>query len=168
MMPMVRSQICVTRCRVSFPARKSGRSCTNVFPDMQVDQDGLRRKNEELVQALREKTRKQLQTQELYDKLKRRAMLGQVQNAALDAVDHSIQASIIAQRFVDHNQTTNMRPPPPPLFPNQQSNGARPTGIGSRPPSIVGGQTGRSAAEENWAGFSSEGSAQRKPRPRLL
>ena len=46
---------------------------------MTVDQDSLRRKNDELVQAYKEKTRKLLQTQELYDKLKRKAMLGQMQ-----------------------------------------------------------------------------------------
>ena len=60
---------------------------------MQADQDNLKRKNEELTQVLREKSRKLLQTQELYDKLKRRAMLGQVQDAASDAVDETIQAS---------------------------------------------------------------------------
>ena len=59
---------------------------------MQTDQENLKRKNEELTQVLREKSRKLLQTQELYDRLKRRAMLGQVQDAASDAVDDTIQA----------------------------------------------------------------------------
>jgi E3 ubiquitin-protein ligase CCNP1IP1 len=77
--------------------------------DMQLDQENLKRKNEELIQAFREKSRKQLQTQELYDKLKRRAMLGQVQNAASDAVDHTIQASVTASRYVDR---TDGRPGP--------------------------------------------------------
>lgn len=58
---------------------------------MTVDQDNLRRKNEELTQAYKEKNRKLLQTQELYDKLKRKAMLGQIQDAASDAVDTTLQ-----------------------------------------------------------------------------
>lgn len=83
---------------------------------MQLEQDNLKHKNEELVQAFREKSRKQLQTQELYDKLKQREMLGQVQNAAYDAVDHSIQASVIANRVTDVVSNQNQRPPQPPLF----------------------------------------------------
>jgi hypothetical protein len=131
---------------------------------MQVDQDGLRRKNGELIQALREKSRKQLQTQELYDKLKRRAMLGQVQNAALDAVDQNIQASVTASRFVDRvdSQNQNHRPPPPPLFSNQQTSGMQHTGIISDGGPIRGPQIGRSGrGEDTWAGFSSQGSGQR-------
>jgi E3 ubiquitin-protein ligase CCNP1IP1 len=131
---------------------------------MQVDLDGLRRKNEELIQALREKNRKQLQTQELYDKLKRRAMLGQVQNAALDAVDQNIQASVTANRFVDRvdNQNQNHRPPPP-LFSSHQSSGMQ------YPPGLVpesgpiGAQISRNGhGEGSWAGFSSQGSGPRK------
>ncbi|KAF4633541.1 hypothetical protein G7Y89_g4578 [Cudoniella acicularis] len=93
----------------------------NKLSSMQIDQDNLRRKNEEITQAFREKSRKHLQTQELYDKLKRRAMLGQVQNAASDAVDHTIQASVAANRFVDKVDHQGQRPPPPPLFANQQA-----------------------------------------------
>ena len=70
-----------------------------------MDQENLRRKNEELGQAFRDKSRKHSQTQELYDKLKRRAMLGHVQNAAFDAVDHTIQVSAVNNRFME--QTTN-------------------------------------------------------------
>ena len=50
----------------------------------------MRRKNEELVQAYREKNRKLLQTQELYDKVKRKADMGNIQRAACDAVDSSL------------------------------------------------------------------------------
>ncbi|KAI5861664.1 hypothetical protein GGS23DRAFT_606208 [Durotheca rogersii] len=57
-------------------------------------QDSLRRKNEELTQAYKEKNRKLLQTQELYDKLKRKAMLGQMQDAAEDAVDSTLHGPI--------------------------------------------------------------------------
>ena len=60
---------------------------------MTVDQDSLRRKNDELVQAYKEKTRKLLQTQELYDKLKRKAMLGQMQDAAESAAESVLHGS---------------------------------------------------------------------------
>jgi E3 ubiquitin-protein ligase CCNP1IP1 len=90
---------------------------------MQLDQENLKQKNEELIQAFREKSRKQLQTQELYDKLKQRAMLGQVQNAAYDAVDHSIQASVTAQQIADRVDGQTQRPQPP-LFSGRQDAGA--------------------------------------------
>ena len=127
---------------------------------MQVDQDSLRRKNEELLQAFREKSRKHLQTQELYDKLKRRAMLGQVQNAASDAVDHTIQASVTANRYVDRLDEQNQRPPQPP-FTNQQpaslqNSGAPDAGRNMGPPSFRG-----SNGDNGWAGFSSQESVQR-------
>ena len=131
---------------------------------MQLDQDSLRRKNEELIQALREKSRKHLQTQELYDKLKRRAMLGQVQNAASDAVDQNIQASVTASRFVDRveNQTQNHRPPPSPLFSNQQTSGMQIPGVVSGSGLVGGAQIGRNGTgEDTWAGFVSQGSVQR-------
>lgn len=54
------------------------------------------RKNEELAQAYKEKNRRLLQTQELHDKLKRKAMLGQMQDAASEAVDSTIQAAATA------------------------------------------------------------------------
>lgn len=61
---------------------------------MAFDQDNLRRKNDELTQAYKDKNRKLLQTQELYDKLKRKAMLGHIQDAASDAVDTTLQGGI--------------------------------------------------------------------------
>lgn len=57
---------------------------------MALDQESLRRKNNELSLAYKEKSRKLLQTQELYDKLKRKAMLGHIQDAASDAVDNTL------------------------------------------------------------------------------
>lgn len=57
-----------------------------------MDQEALRRKNEELSLAYKEKNRKLLQTQELYDKLKRKAMLGHIQDAASDAVDNTLHS----------------------------------------------------------------------------
>ncbi|PMD30578.1 hypothetical protein L207DRAFT_473535 [Hyaloscypha variabilis F] len=135
----------------------------NKMSSMQFDQDGLRRKNEELVQAIREKSRKQLQTQELYDKLKRRAMLGEVQNAALDAVDHNIQASVVANRFVDRVDSQNQphRPPPPPLFSNHQTNGMQHAGLVAGNGLSGGAHSGSNEqGEDTWAGFSSHGTGQ--------
>lgn len=65
----------------------------NKVASMNLDHDSLRRKNEELTQAYKEKNRKLLQTQELYDKLKRKAMLGHIQDAASDAVDTTLQGT---------------------------------------------------------------------------
>lgn len=129
---------------------------------MQADQDNLRRKNEELIQAFRDKSRKHLQTQELYDKLKRRAMLGQVQNAASDAVDHSIQASVTANRHADRLDEQQKYSLQPPLFANQQSGSLRNHGASESvgkmgPPSFKGSNGGN-----GWAGFSSQEFVQRE------
>lgn len=61
---------------------------------MSLDQETLRRKNEELSIAYKEKNRKLLQTSELYDKLKRKAMLGHIQDAASDAVDTTLHGGL--------------------------------------------------------------------------
>ncbi|KAI1176677.1 hypothetical protein F4777DRAFT_577785 [Nemania sp. FL0916] len=63
----------------------------NKLKSVEIDRDELRKKYDELLQTCKEKNRKLLQTQELYDKLKRKAMLGQVQDAAEDAVESSLQ-----------------------------------------------------------------------------
>lgn len=130
---------------------------------MAVDQDSLRRKNEELLQALREKSRKQLQTQELYDKLKRRAMLGQVQNAAGDAADHTIQASVAANRLVERVGNPGQQNIHPPRLSNMQPTLQRPNLVTSSniaPPN----STGRAGDGANWAGFSSQNSTNNAPR----
>jgi len=54
---------------------------------MQMDQDKLKAENSNLVAAFREKNRKHQQTQELYDRLKRKEMTAQTQSAAYDSVD---------------------------------------------------------------------------------
>ena len=83
---------------------------------MNIDHDSLRRKNEELAQAYKEKNRKLLQTQELYDKLKRKAMLGHIQDAASDAVDTTLYgaSSYAAQQadrgVYEHLIGTPLRP----------------------------------------------------------
>jgi E3 ubiquitin-protein ligase CCNP1IP1 len=65
-----------------------------------MDRDEIRKKYDELLQTYREKNRKLLQTQELYDKLKRKAMLGQVQDAAEDAVESTLQIPSISNNRV--------------------------------------------------------------------
>ena len=54
---------------------------------MQVDQDRLKNENTNLVAAFREKSRKHQQTQELYDRLKRKEMTAATQSAAYQSVD---------------------------------------------------------------------------------
>ncbi|POS76168.1 hypothetical protein DHEL01_v205438 [Diaporthe helianthi] len=88
----------------------------NKVASMNIDHDSLRRKNEELAQAYKDKNRKLLQTQELYDKLKRKAMLGHIQDAASDAVDTTLQgtSSYAAQHadrgVYEHQIGTPLRP----------------------------------------------------------
>jgi E3 ubiquitin-protein ligase CCNP1IP1 len=130
---------------------------------MLVDQDNLRRKNEELTQAFRGKSRKHSQTQELYDKLKRRVMLGQVQNAASDAVGHTIHASVANNRFMDPTTGFDQRPQQPTLFTEPQRNMMHQPGftndggnLPSMPPPVA-----RSAMNQGWNGYSSQESNQR-------
>ncbi|UKZ82161.1 hypothetical protein TrVFT333_009945 [Trichoderma virens FT-333] len=58
---------------------------------MTKSRDTLQRKNVEFAEALRDKNRKLSQTQELYNKVKRKAELGQIERAAFDAVDSSVR-----------------------------------------------------------------------------
>ncbi|KAI1089081.1 hypothetical protein F5B19DRAFT_495721 [Rostrohypoxylon terebratum] len=67
------------------------KALTEKYSNLNVYLD--KRKNDELTQAYKEKNRKLLQTQELYDKLKRKAMLGQIQDAAEDAIDSTLHGS---------------------------------------------------------------------------
>ncbi|KAL7951128.1 hypothetical protein V8C42DRAFT_138701 [Trichoderma barbatum] len=59
---------------------------------MTASRDILQRKNDELAEIIRDKSRKLSQTQELYTKVKRKAELGQIERAACDAVDNSIRS----------------------------------------------------------------------------
>lgn len=60
---------------------------------MAVSHDVLRRKNDEAIHAYKEKSRKLLQTQELYDRVKRKSEIGKIQRAAFDAVDSNVMAA---------------------------------------------------------------------------
>jgi E3 ubiquitin-protein ligase CCNP1IP1 len=92
-----------------------------------------------------------MQTQEMFDKMKRRTMLGQVQDAASDAVEHTIQASAAANRYVDRvDNQAHQRLPPPPLFSAQKGSSTLNQATGSTnmaPPN---------ATRETWGGFSSQ------------
>lgn len=124
---------------------------------MNTDQDALRRKNEELNHNLREKNKKLLQTQELYDKMKRRGMLGQVQTAASNAVDDTIQMTATGSRFNDSLSTDNHRPQQPQLYANQQTSGMHHAGgfQNSMQPPL---QRRRRSSE--WTAISSQGNGQ--------
>jgi E3 ubiquitin-protein ligase CCNP1IP1 len=129
--------------------------------DMLVDKDNLQRKNEELAQAFRDKSRKHSQTQELYDKLKRRFMLGQVQNAASDAVDHTIHSSAVSNCFVDPTTGFDQCPRQLPLFAESQETRMPQSGFSteggnlpSMPPPVArpgmnGGWSGSDSQENN-------------------
>ncbi|KAK0388738.1 hypothetical protein NLU13_4981 [Sarocladium strictum] len=81
------------------------------------EQEALRRKNDELVQAYKDKSRKLLQTQELYDKAKRKAEIGLIQQAASEAVDSTLKNAPLANQRdgcgpVRNNDSLHAMPPP--------------------------------------------------------
>jgi hypothetical protein len=65
----------------------------NKISSLTTDQKNLQRKNEEIAAVIKEKNKRLLRTQELYDKLKRRTMLGQIQEAASDVVRTNIDVA---------------------------------------------------------------------------
>ncbi|KAJ4323182.1 hypothetical protein N0V84_004445 [Fusarium piperis] len=72
---------------------------------MAAEQDALRRENEEISQSCGEKSRHLLQLQELYDKVKRKAELSQIQKAASDAVASTLETSQLNQVIGGHSPT---------------------------------------------------------------
>ncbi|KAJ8129626.1 hypothetical protein O1611_g4007 [Lasiodiplodia mahajangana] len=85
-------------------------NCYNKLKSAELDRDELRKKYEELLQTCKEKNKKLLQTQELYDKLKRKAMLGQVQDAAEDAVESTLQVPSIGNNGLESQQFSYFQP----------------------------------------------------------
>ena len=71
---------------------------------MQLDQDNLKQENTQLATALREKTRKHQQTQELYDRLKRKEMTAATQSAAFESADEVVGNFSSQQRFNNPQQ----------------------------------------------------------------
>ncbi|KAL8716783.1 MAG: hypothetical protein Q9225_005921 [Loekoesia sp. 1 TL-2023] len=78
---------------------------------LQIDQEKLQTENANLVAAFREKSRKHQQTQELYDRLKRKEMTAATQSAAFESVDE-VLGNV-------NSRTSQGRPPP-------QSSASRP------------------------------------------
>jgi hypothetical protein len=67
---------------------------------MQTEQSGLEKKNNELIDAFREKARAQQQMQKLYQSLKAQVMASHVANAAGDEADYALHTAR-PDRFVD-------------------------------------------------------------------
>ena len=126
---------------------------------MANDQSKLKQKHEDLIQAYREKSRKALQAQEILDRSKQKEMLGQVQSAASDAVEKSIEASVMASRFVERGTQPNQRQIQPSPFLEFQTNGMQHGVASSKLSKDMAPPASRSGNEpSNWAGFSSQGS----------
>lgn len=90
---------------------------------MHIDQENLKMENANLVQAFRDKSRKHQQTQELYDRLKRKEMTAATQSAAFESVDEVLQSATSRQMPTNtsnshHNQQfrSNARAPSQPPF----------------------------------------------------
>ncbi|KFY97547.1 hypothetical protein V500_02017 [Pseudogymnoascus sp. VKM F-4518 (FW-2643)] len=110
-----------------------------------IDLNNSQKKNHELAQSLHAKSKQQAHTQELYDKLKRRDQMSQVQNAASDAVDQTIQGSSTANGYSDHFRKANDQPLRSPVFSSLQGNSMGPPPVPtSMPLSSVAGRTGLS------------------------
>ncbi|KAI0433659.1 hypothetical protein F5Y09DRAFT_338476 [Xylaria sp. FL1042] len=103
-------------------------NCYNKLNSAELDRDELRKKHDELLQTCKEKNRKLLQTQELYDKLKRKAMLGQVQNAAEDAVESSLQVPPVNNNTHDSQEI--------PYYQSRDNLYGQPTSLHERQPGI--------------------------------
>ena len=73
---------------------------------MQIDQDRLKAENKNLVTAFREKSRKHQQTQELYDRLKRKEMTAATQSAAFESVDEVLGNVSGRQGFTSSHHNT--------------------------------------------------------------
>lgn len=88
---------------------------------LQIDQKTLQQKNGELVEMYREKSKKQAQTQHLYDTLKKRVMTSQVQTAASDSVAQAINSMSNIPRPQAYAEPSFQQPPPANFQPDGQS-----------------------------------------------
>ncbi|KAI9872315.1 MAG: hypothetical protein M1830_001791 [Pleopsidium flavum] len=79
----------------------------NKLSTVHLEHENLARKNYDLVEAYREKSRKHLQTQELYDRLKRKALMSDVQTAASESVDQVLQ-SASGHRFTERAENAGL------------------------------------------------------------
>ncbi|KAL3427325.1 hypothetical protein PVAG01_00834 [Phlyctema vagabunda] len=85
-------------------------------------------------------------------------MLGQVQNAASDAVENTIQASVATNRYTDRLADTDHRPRPsqPPLFDEQHSNRVHLPNMGAE--AYLSRTQQGNIGSESWTGFTNQGS----------
>lgn len=75
------------------PLPKTWGSMLTTREEMTAEQDGLRRKVEDISQAYKEKSKRLLQVQELYDKVKRKAEMGHIERAASEAVASTLHTT---------------------------------------------------------------------------
>ncbi|KAK2808711.1 hypothetical protein FQN50_004382 [Emmonsiellopsis sp. PD_5] len=78
---------------------------SNLQNQMQISQGQLQKKNHELVELYREKSKKHAQTTNLYNLLKSRAMRSQIQTAASDSVSQVLESFVVAPR--SHSSAEN-------------------------------------------------------------
>lgn len=123
--------------------------------DVIVDLNNSQKKNHELAQSLHAKSKQQAHTQELYDKLKRRDQMSQVQNAASDAVDQTIQGSVTANGYPEHFRKANDPPLRSPVFSSLQGNSMGPPPVPTSMP--ISGVAGRTGLSSGWIGLTSQG-----------
>lgn len=122
---------------------------------MTIDLNNAQKQNYELAQSLQAKSKQQAHTQELYDKLKRRDQMSQVQNAASDAVDQTIQGSATANGYSDHFRKANEPPLRSPVFASLRGNSMRPPPVPTSMP--LPGMAGRTGLNNGWIGLPSQG-----------
>jgi E3 ubiquitin-protein ligase CCNP1IP1 len=88
--PIHNYRICRTRSKV-----RTSSSSRNVIltynPGLTIDSRNLHQKNNELIEMYREKSKKHAQTQHLYDTLKKRILMSQVETAASDNVAQTLK-----------------------------------------------------------------------------
>jgi hypothetical protein len=87
---------------------------------LQIDQKTLRQKNTELSDMYRDKSKKQAQTQHLYDTLKKRVMTSQVQTAASDSVAQAIHSMSSIPRPQTFAEASFQQPHPISFHPDDQ------------------------------------------------
>jgi hypothetical protein len=87
---------------------------------LQIDQKTIQQKNVELVEMYRDKSKKQAQTQHLYDTLKKRVMTSQVQTAASDSVAQAINSMSSIPRPQPFGDPSFQPHPPTSFHPNGQ------------------------------------------------
>lgn len=92
-MPTLRSQLCMAKSLVC-PDQILHHVLANIpnhhYPDLQGTKEQLEKRNEELIDLNREKSKKLSQITNLYSILKARAMRAQLQNAASDTVSKTL------------------------------------------------------------------------------